>query len=98
MGVFPHVKRTVGALRSPVVADSLGNRQDVCFGECAPEWRTTVAAGTEDDQLVRILQVGMGLKIGRLQASQVHQHLLWSRLACERRNRFVRFAYQCLSF
>ena len=83
VGVFPHVERTVGSLLSTVVADRLGDRQNVRFGECAVEGRAAVSAGAETDELVGILQIGMALEIRRLQASYVDQHLLGSGLACE---------------
>src|SRR5271165_583160 len=45
------------------------------------------------------MQVGLALEIIPLQADHVHQHLLWSRFACEGRERHcVRFACQWLRF
>ena len=70
MRVLPHIERPIDSLLSPVVADSLGNRQDMCFGECAAQWRTTVPAGTEDNEPVRVIGIRAALVISRLQATQ----------------------------
>ncbi len=48
---------------SPVVADGLGDGQDVGLGERAAKRRAAMAAGAEADQLVGVAQVGLALEI-----------------------------------
>src|SRR5271166_303790 len=86
MSVFPHIERAVGSLPSPVVADRLGNREDVRFGEGAVEGRATMAACTEDDHLVGIAQVRTAFEVLLLKECYIYEHFLRSRFACERRN------------
>ncbi len=94
--VFPQIEWAVGSLLSPVVADRLGNSQDVRFGKCCMQGRTPVSTGAKADQLTGIMQVGTTREVLFLQASHVHQQLLRSRLASERRDCcFARFgSYQ----
>ena len=79
--VLAHVERAVRALATPVVADGLGDGQDVGLGERAVQRRATMAAGAEADQLVRVTQVGATLEILPFKPGQVNQHLFRSRLA-----------------
>src|SRR5262249_62000628 len=69
VGVFADIERTVGALATPVVADSLRDGQDMRLGERTVQRRATVPAGAEAHQLVRgshapqaprILPLGLG--------------------------------------
>ena len=62
MRVLPHIERPVDSLLSPVVADRLGNRQDMRFGECAAQRRAAVPAGAEANQLVRVIQYRDGIR------------------------------------
>src|SRR5690242_5603287 len=55
--VFPHVKRPVSSLLSPIIADRLCNREDVRFGKSAVERSSTMSAGAEADELIAIARV-----------------------------------------
>ena len=83
VGVLAHVERAVGALAAPVVADSLGDGQDMRLGERAVQRRAPVPAGAEADQLVRIFHVGAALVVLPFELGQIDQHLLWGRFAGE---------------
>ena len=87
--ILAHVERTIGALAAPVVADGLGDGQDVRLGERAAQRRAPVPAGAEADTLLWASHVRLVLVVLRFEPGQVDQHLPGSRLARERRNRHV---------
>ena len=85
--VLAHVERAVDALASPVVADRLGDGQDVGLGERAAQRRAAVPAGAEADQLVGVAHVGLALVILAFEPGHVDEHLFRGRLAREGRDR-----------
>src|SRR5215510_14651653 len=78
MRVFPQVQRAIGALTATVVADGLGDGQDVGFVKRAVQRRAAVPAGTEADPLGRVLHIGLARIILAFELGQVHQDVLWS--------------------
>ena len=84
--VLSHVERAVDPLGAAVVADGLGDGQDMGLGERAAKRGAPVPAGAEADQLVRVAQVGLAVVVLPFQPAHVHQHLLRSRLACQWRD------------
>src|SRR5580704_1456835 len=56
--VFAHIEWAICGLSATVVADGLGNGEDVCFSEGAVEWRTSLSTSPEDDHLIGISEVG----------------------------------------
>ena len=54
MCVFAHKEWPIGTLHAPIIADGLGNGQDVRFGKCPAQRRAAVAAGSEAYHLGRI--------------------------------------------
>ena len=87
--VFAHIEWAIRTVAAPVVADGLGHGEDVCFGEGAVEWRASVSAGAEDDQLIRIVEVGPAFKILTFKLGHVHQHALGCGEACKGRNHLL---------
>ena len=85
--VLAHVERAVRALAAPVVADGLGDSQDVSLRERAVQRRAPVSAGAKTDQLVGVTQIGQTLEILSFEPGQVNQHLFRSRLARKWRDR-----------
>ena len=73
--VLAHVERAVGALAAPVVADGLGDGQDVGFGERAAQRRAAVPAGAEADQLGGVSHIGPARVILPFEPGQIHQHV-----------------------
>src|SRR5208283_627755 len=84
MSVFSHVERTIRSLLPPVLANCLGNREYVRFGESSMQRRATVPARAEADELGGIIQVRLTLEIIPLQAGHIYQHLFGSWFAGER--------------
>ena len=76
MRVLPHEERSVDALRPAVVADRLGDRQNVRFRERAVQRAAAVAAGSKADQLLRIAQVRPALVVAPFQLRKIHQQFL----------------------
>src|SRR5215831_21078818 len=70
--VFPHVQRAIGALAAAVVADSLGDGQDVGFGKGAVQRRTAVPAGAEADPLGGVFHLGPARIILLFESGQVY--------------------------
>jgi hypothetical protein len=83
--VLAHVERAVDALAPAVVADGLGDGQDVGFGERAAQRRAPMPAGAEAHELVGIANVRLAFVILPLEPGEVDQHLLWSRPASQGR-------------
>src|SRR5262249_45198462 len=84
--------------KTPVIADGLGDGQDVRFGEGALRRRAPVAAGAEADQLVRVLHIGPALEILAFEPGHINQHLFRCRLACKGRDRHdvIPFPFWCV--
>src|SRR5271165_870570 len=70
----------------PIVADGLGNRDDMGLGERAMQRGTTVAAGAEDNHLVGVAYIGLVLVILLLQLGHVNQQILGGGFARQRRD------------
>ncbi len=83
---FSHVERAIRLLLTPVIANCLGNCQDVRFGKRAFQGCAAMSTGAEADHLVAIFQVRMALKIGGLKASYIDEHLFGCGLARQGRN------------
>ena len=69
MGILADEDRPIGLLSLAVLADGLGDRQDMGFGECGVERRATMAAGPEADKLagaghVRLAFIILPFKVG----------------------------------
>ena len=75
--VFPQVQRAIGALAAAVVADGLGNGQDVGLVKRSVQRRAAVPAGTEADPLSRVIHIGLARVILLFESGQVHQDVLW---------------------
>ncbi len=91
MGVHAEIERTGDALRSSVVADRLGNRQNVRFVEAAFEGRAAMTGRTEGNPLlahggVRLLSV-----VRRNQSGNVDQDRGRGRFARQRIQAHDRF-------
>jgi hypothetical protein len=82
--VLAQIERAVDALLAPVVADRLGDREDVRFSERARERRAAVAARAEADALGGILGFRSARVVLVLESRHVDQHVLRRRLAGER--------------
>ena len=87
--VLAHEERPVRALAPTVVADGLGDGQDVGFVEGAVQRGAAVPAGAEADPMARVPGVGLAVVVLLLQLGRVHQHVLGGGLARTRRNRHV---------
>ena len=79
--VLAHVERTGDRLLMPVVADRLGDRQDVRLVERAAQGCSAVPAGPEADLLGGIVRIRPALEIVPFQPREIDQHLLRGRLA-----------------
>ena len=79
--VLAHVERTGDGLRFPVLADRLGDRQDVRLIERAAQGCSAVPAGPEADLLGGIVRIRPALEIVPFQPREINQHRLWGRLA-----------------
>ena len=86
MCVLAHEERTAGAVRLPVVADRLGDGEDVGFGERPMQRRAAMATGAEPDQLVRIREIGPATEIFAFKLREIDQQFLRRRLSRERRD------------
>jgi len=91
--ILAHVERTVGALTPPIVADGLGDRQNVCLGEGTAQRRAAMSTCTKAYGLVRVCRVGPALVILALQLRQIDEHFLGSRLASEWRYCHVSYSF-----
>ena len=78
--VLAHEERAVDALLAAVLADGLGDGEDVGLGEGAVDGAAAMAAGAEGDALRRIVRVRR-VAIGVEQRGHVHQHGGGGRLA-----------------
>ena len=79
--VLAHVERTGDGLLMPVVADRLGDRQDVRLVERAAQGCSAVPAGPEADLLGGIVRIRPALEIVPFQQGEIDQYLLRGRLA-----------------
>jgi hypothetical protein len=59
MRVFSDVERAVNSLALAVLADRLGDRQDMRLIECTAQRRASVTAGTETNPLCAMGDVGL---------------------------------------
>ena len=78
MRVLPHVQEARSTLRLAVIADRLGNGENVRFSESAVERRPTVSACSKRNQLVGIFEIRLAVKVFPLQSLQIHKHFPWS--------------------
>src|SRR5208282_1880130 len=74
--VLAHEEWSIDTQRPPVVADRLGDRQDVRFRERAIQRAAAVATGAKNDELLRIAEVRPALVVAPLQLRKIHQQLL----------------------
>ena len=74
MGVLSQEQGAIDPLRLPIVADRLGDGEDVRLGECSIAGRATVAAGAEGNALARVAHVGPPLVVVPLKLAHVDQH------------------------
>ena len=92
MGILAEKERPGDTTPGAILANRLGDGEDVCFGEGALEWGSAVTACPEADPLGRIFGIGLPLVVVTLQPRHVDQQLWWSGLAGEwmhsLRNRF----------
>jgi hypothetical protein len=86
VGILAHIERAIGALGAPIVAYGLGDSQDVGFGERPAQWRATMPAGTEADELLRIVEIGPALVVFAFEPGRINQHLFGGRFAGQWRN------------
>ena len=87
--VLAHVQRAIDPALTSVVANRLGNRQDVGFRESTAKRRAPVPAGAEGDELILVAQIGSSLVIFLLELRYVDQHFRWGRFAGKWGNRHV---------
>jgi len=71
--VLAHEERAVDPAAAAVVADGLGDRQDVRLGEGAPGGRPAVAAGAEADELVGVVHVRTAVVVLPLEPGRVDE-------------------------
>ena len=83
MRVFPHVQRAIGTLAATIVADGLGDGQDMGFGKGAVQRRAAVPAGAEADPLGGVVHIGPARIILPFESGQINQYILWGWFACE---------------
>jgi hypothetical protein len=69
--ILPHVERAIRAVGAAIIANCLGDRQDVSFGEATSRWRTPVSIGSDTHHLLGVAQLGAPLKILAFQISRV---------------------------
>ena len=74
----------IGALGMPVVADGLGDGENVGFGERPAERRAAMPAGAKADQLTGIIEIRLALEIFAFEPGRIDQHILGRRLAGQR--------------
>ena len=87
MRVLAHVNGAVNPVSSPVVADGLGNGQDMGLGKRAVEGGPPVSTGAEADKLVGIAQIGLAPIVFLLELGDVDQHLFGGRFTRQWVNR-----------
>ena len=75
MCVLAQIERTVNTLAAPIVANGLGDGENVGFRERAVEGGAAVTAGAEADELVRVREVGLTVVIVALELVEVDQQL-----------------------
>ena len=85
--ILAHVERPVRALRPPVVADGLRDRQDVRFGKGAIEREPRWPLVPKLTSWLGSLDIGPAFEVLSFQTGHIDQHLLRRRLARQRRNR-----------
>src|SRR5436190_11192847 len=95
--VLTHIQRAVGALTLPIVANGLGDRQNVRLGKRTAQRRAAMPTGTEADRLGWICRVGAALVILALKLRQIDEHFLGSWLASQWRNCHVSYPLLKLS-
>jgi hypothetical protein len=66
-----------------VVADGLGDGENVGFGERPAQRRAAMPAGAKADQLTEIIEIRLALEIFAFEPDRIDQHFLWRRLACQ---------------
>ena len=93
--VLAHEERAVDASVAAVIADRLGDRQDVRLGERVVARRAPVPAGAEGHALARVARVGAVLVVGLLQRRDVDQFARRSQLTCQRMDRHEVSPYAC---
>ena len=81
MRVLAHIERAVGALDAPVVADGLGDGENMGFGERPVKRRAAMPAGAKGDPLFGVVEIRPALEIFAFEPGQIDQHLLGRRLA-----------------
>ena len=84
MGVLGHEHRPRRPVGSSIVADCLGDGENVRLGESAVEGRAAMAARAEADQLVRVRQVGFPLVIVAFELADINQQFSGCRQAGQR--------------
>jgi hypothetical protein len=68
-------------MRTPIIADRLGNRQNVRFGERTIERGAAVTAGAEANHLGGVVHARTPLEIVAFETGRINQQLLWSRFS-----------------
>ena len=82
MGVLSHQERSADSVRPPVVADGLGDRQDVRFIEGPVERRSSMSARAEAYQLAWIIEVGTPRVVLVFELRDIYQHIPRCWLSC----------------
>ena len=67
--------RAVSTAATPVVANGLGDGQDVCLSEGAPQRGSAVSAGAEGDPLIGVRHVRPAGIVLALEPGQIDQDL-----------------------
>ena len=75
MGVLRHEHRPRRAVGAPVVADRLGDGEDVRLGEGAIKRRAAMPAGAEADELIRVGEVRGALVVVAFERGDINQQL-----------------------
>ena len=82
MRVLAHVERAVGALSAAVIADRLGDGQNVGFRECAAQRRPPVAARAEIQKETEIAKALVHSEASTL-AQEIIRAILGTRTAAK---------------
>ena len=82
MRVLSHQERAVNSIGPPVVADGLGDRQDVRFSEGPIERCAPMPARTEAHELAWIIQVGTPRVVLVFELRDIYQHIPRRWLSC----------------
>ena len=89
MGILTHEQRPGDLLARAVLADRLGDRQNMRFVQTRGQRTAAMAAGAEANQLRRVVDVRLTLVIGLLQCRHVDQYIDRRRLAGKWMNRHL---------